>query len=181
MTAAEQAANRHGITIGTEVRGDLGRPDTDFTGRVIEIYAAVMHGFEVPAVKVETADGSVRYALLGDVTKVRGEDDADEPRTVDEFVAMLGDVEAEAAARRATYMSCPRRCGVDVRAHHSTDVVNGGCDTGPMAIADMVEWFEARGVGQPGYYMVSEAIREFYGKTEGELEEIYDSMCGSMA
>lgn len=98
-TATAQAASR-GITIGTEVRGDLGRPGTDFIGRVVEIYAVTIEGFEVPAVKVETPAGATRYTLLGDVTTTRGEDDADGPRTPDEFAAMLGDVEAEAFARR---------------------------------------------------------------------------------
>ena len=50
----------------------------------------------------------------------------------------------------AGYISCPRQCGVDVRGHWSSSLVNGGCDTGPMGLDDMVEWFEARGVGQPG-------------------------------
>lgn len=28
------------------------------------------------------------------------------------------------------YTSCPRQCGTDVRAHRSTDLVDGGCDIG---------------------------------------------------
>lgn len=180
LTAAQKAARR-GVVIGTEVRGDLGRPGTDFTGRVVAIYAAIIEGFEVPAVKVETADGSMRYQLLGSVTMARGEDDAAEPRTVDEFIAMLGDVEAEAAARRASFMSCPRECGIDVRNHHSSDAVNGGCDTGPMSLEDMTAWFEARGAGQPGFYTAAELVKEHYGKTEDELEALYDAICGSMA
>ncbi len=47
------------------------------------------------------------------------------------------------------YMSCPRECDIDVRAHWSSDLVNGGCDTGPMGRDDMAEWFQARGVSQP--------------------------------
>lgn len=79
------------------------------------------------------------------------------------------------------YMSCPRNCGIDVRAHHSSDLVNGGCDTGPMGVANMVEWFEARGVGQPGCYTMTEALAEFYGKSEDEMDKMYDDMCGSTA
>ncbi len=33
----------------------------------------------------------------------------------------------------AGYMSCPRNCGVDAREHHSSDRVDGGCDTGNRA------------------------------------------------
>ncbi|MGC5318530.1 hypothetical protein ACPXB5_07285 [Micromonospora arida] len=32
---------------------------------------------------------------------------------------------------RSDYMSCPRNCGVDVREHNSSGLVNGQCDTGP--------------------------------------------------
>jgi len=110
QTPSAKAAKR-GITLGTEVRGNLARPNTDFVGRVVEIYAAEIEGFQVPAVKVETADGSVRYVLLGDVTLVRGEDTTEDPRTPDEFFAMLGDVEAEAAARTATHVFPPSRVG----------------------------------------------------------------------
>jgi hypothetical protein len=181
MTAAQQAARRRGIASGTEVCGDLGRPDIDFTGRVVEIYAVVMQGFEVPAVKVETADGSVRYQLLGSVTLARGEDDAAEPRTPAEFAALLGDVEAEATARRSAFMSCPRQCGTDIRNHHSSGKVNGGCDTGPMSLEDMSAWFEARGAGQPDFYTVAQMIKEHYGKTEDDLEALNDAIHGSMA
>ncbi|BCJ65883.1 hypothetical protein [Polymorphospora rubra] len=33
---------------------------------------------------------------------------------------------------RPYYVSCPRNCGVDVRDHNSSGLINGGCDTGPM-------------------------------------------------
>lgn len=82
---------------------------------------------------------------------------------------------------KRNYMPCPRQCGVDVRDHHSSDLVNGRCDTGLMPLDDMIEWLEARGVGQPGYFTVAEAISELYGKTEDELEAIYAKMHGSMA
>jgi hypothetical protein len=82
---------------------------------------------------------------------------------------------------RQTYMSCPRRCGIDVRDHHSTALVNGGCDTGPMGLDEMTAWFEARGVGQPDGYTMEEAIREHYGKTEAEMDADYAAMHGSMA
>ncbi|MDM4720363.1 hypothetical protein QTQ03_12550 [Micromonospora sp. WMMA1363] len=32
---------------------------------------------------------------------------------------------------RSDYMSCPRECGVDVREHNSSGLVNGRCDIGP--------------------------------------------------
>jgi hypothetical protein len=70
---------------------------------------------------------------------------------------------------------------VDVRGHHSSDLINGGCDTGPMSAADMIAWFEGRGVGRSGYYTMAEAIAEFYGKSEDELERFYDEMCGPTA
>jgi hypothetical protein len=79
------------------------------------------------------------------------------------------------------YMSCPRQCDIDVRAHHSSTKVNGGCDTGPMSLDDMSAWFAARGAGQPGYYTVAKLIKEHYGKTEDELEAMNDAMHGSMA
>ncbi|RAO40477.1 hypothetical protein GAR06_06223 [Micromonospora saelicesensis] len=31
---------------------------------------------------------------------------------------------------RSDYMSCPRECGVDVREHNSSDLIDGRCDTG---------------------------------------------------
>ncbi len=77
-----------------------------------------------------------------------------------------------------TFMSCPRSCGVDVRFHHSTDQVNGGCDTGPMSASDMRDWFELRGAGQPGCDTVAESLAEHYGKTEAELDAEYDAICG---
>lgn len=79
------------------------------------------------------------------------------------------------------YMSCPRECGVDVRQHHSTAPVNGGCDTGPMSLDDMHAWFVARGAGRPGFLSTAELIAEHYGKTEDELDEMYDAVCGSTA
>jgi hypothetical protein len=81
----------------------------------------------------------------------------------------------------ATFMSCPRNCGVDVGLHHSSDKVNGGCDTGPMSLDDMRAWFEQRGVGQPRFSTLDEVIAEHYGKTEDELDAIYDAMHGDMA
>lgn len=78
-------------------------------------------------------------------------------------------------------MPCPRNCGVDVRNHHSSGSVNGGCDTGPMPVADMHDWFAARGVGQPGFLPMADAIAEHYGKTEDELNEVYDAMHGPIA
>jgi hypothetical protein len=74
------------------------------------------------------------------------------------------------------YMSCPRECGIDVRAHHSSALVNNGCDTGPMSLDDMSAWFEARGAGRPGFCTVAELIEEHYGKTEDEMDRIYDEM-----
>jgi hypothetical protein len=87
------------------------------------------------------------------------------------------------AAKQATAspMSCPRGCGVDIRDHHSSDEVKGGCDTGPLSVQDMRTWFEARGAGQPGFCTVAELIEEHYGKTEDELDKMYDAMHGSMA
>ncbi len=78
-------------------------------------------------------------------------------------------------------ISCPRECGIDVRNHHSTDIVNGGCDTGPMSLDDMTAWFETRGAGQPGLVTVAEAIAEFYGKTEAELDDMYSAIHGPTA
>ncbi|WP_328851525.1 hypothetical protein OG994_28255 [Micromonospora globbae] len=32
--------------------------------------------------------------------------------------------------KQSEYTSCPRGCGVDVREHNSSDLINGRCDTG---------------------------------------------------
>lgn len=32
--------------------------------------------------------------------------------------------------RRSKFMSCPRNCGVDVREHNSSGLIDGQCDTG---------------------------------------------------
>lgn len=52
------------------VTGNLGRPDTDFAGEVIERYNAEVHGFQIPMVKVVCDDGRTRYAYAKDVTEV---------------------------------------------------------------------------------------------------------------
>lgn len=77
------------------------------------------------------------------------------------------------------YRPCPRRCGVDIRDHHSPTLVTGRCDAGPMPVADMIEWLEARGVGQPGFPTVAEAIADFHGWSETALEALYDEMHGA--
>lgn len=93
--------------------------------------------------------------------------------------------EQQRAVRPAGYMSCPRNCGVDVRAHHSSDLVNGGCDTGPMSKDAMIEWLTARGVGGPhapsGTMTIEEALLDFYGKSEEEMERHHEEMHGSTA
>ena len=55
--------------------------------------------------------------------------------------------------------------------------------SGPAAMSplDMRAWFEARGAGQPGYATVDELIAEHHGKTEAELDELYEAMHGPMA
>ncbi len=62
--------------------------------------------------------------------------------------------------------------------HHSSDSANNGRDTGPMSLVDMTAWFEARGAGQPGMATTAELIKEHYGKTEAELDQAYDVICG---
>lgn len=69
---------------------------------------------------------------------------------------------------------CPRQCGKDVREHHSTDLVNGGCDTGPMPLEDMITWLDERGA-EPGSPVTEQLIAEHYGKTREELDEWYAS------
>lgn len=78
-------------------------------------------------------------------------------------------------------MTCPRACGVDVRDHHSSDQINGGCDTGPMSLEEMCAWFEARGAGDPGCLTTAELVAQYYGHSEDELDEIYAAMCGPTA
>lgn len=38
---------------------------------------------------------------------------------------------AKSVPTEPAYMSCPRQCGVDVREHNSSDLVDGKCDTEP--------------------------------------------------
>jgi len=80
-----------------------------------------------------------------------------------------------------TLIPCPRACGIDIRNHHSTDTVNGRCDTGPMSLDDMWDWFRMRGADQPGFMTTAELIAKHYGKTLVELEEDYAAICGPMA
>lgn len=84
-------------------------------------------------------------------------------------------------AAEADFMPCLRACGVDIRHHHSTDRITGGCDTGPMSASDMRDWFELRGAGQPGFLTVAELLEEHYGKTQDELDEMYEAMSGLTA
>jgi len=35
---------------------------------------------------------------------------------------------------RRDYMACPRRCGVDVRDHQSSDLIDGECDTATTTV-----------------------------------------------
>jgi hypothetical protein len=35
---------------------------------------------------------------------------------------------------RPDHMSCPRQCGVDVRDHHSSDLIDARCDTGTTEV-----------------------------------------------
>ena len=37
-------------------------------------------------------------------------------------------------ASRNDHMPCPRNCGEDVRDHKSSDVIDGGCDTGKTEV-----------------------------------------------
>lgn len=48
------------------------------------------------------------------------------------------------------YMSCPRQCGVDVRGHYSTDLVEGACDTDSdqIRVGDRVRGRETSGQHQ---------------------------------
>jgi hypothetical protein len=39
--------------------------------------------------------------------------------------------------QRPRLMSCPRSCGVDVREHNSSDLIDGRCDTGPDTSSDV--------------------------------------------
>lgn len=71
-------------------------------------------------------------------------------------------------------ISCPRQCGKDVSEHHSTDLVNGGCDTGPMPFSEMLDWFEERGAERT-WPTTSQLITKHYGKTRDELNEWYAS------
>jgi hypothetical protein len=88
---------------------------------------------------------------------------------------------ASPTAREQSPMACPRACGGDVRDHHSSATVKGGCDTGPMSLEDMSAWFAARDAGQPGFFTVAELVEEHYGKSEDELDKMYDDLCGPMA
>jgi hypothetical protein len=78
-------------------------------------------------------------------------------------------------------IACPRTCGADARNHHSSDLVKGGCDTGPMSLDEMTAWFELRGADQPGYGTTAQLVEEHYGKTEEELNELYNAICGPTA
>lgn len=54
-------------------------------------------------------------------------------KTVPETTALpLPAAEPQATPHRAEpgYMSCPRECGVDVREHNSSGLIDGRCDTG---------------------------------------------------
>ena len=73
----------------------------------------------------------------------------------------------------STRMSCPRRCGKDVRDHHSSDQINERCDTGLMSLDAMTEWFTARGAGRPRMITTWAALAEHYGKSEAELDALY--------
>lgn len=48
------------------------------------------------------------------------------------------------------YMSCPRQCGVDVRGHYSTDLIDGTCDTNAdeIRVGDLVQGRETSGQHQ---------------------------------
>lgn len=81
----------------------------------------------------------------------------------------------------ATFVACPRACGIDIRDHHSSDTVKGGCDTGPMSLSEMHDWFALRGAGLPGAFTMAELIEEHYGKAEVQLEAEYNAICGPMA
>jgi hypothetical protein len=62
-----------------------------------------------------------------------------------------------------------------------TTAVTAPSPATPMSPMDMRAWFEARGAGQPGYATVAELVAEHHGKSEVELDELYEAMHGSMA
>lgn len=52
-------------------------------------------------------------------------------------------------------------------------------DQAPMTRVELAEWLAARGV--EGWEAISAGITQHLGKTEDEMNAIYDETCGSMA
>lgn len=167
----------------SEIQAKAGGPITFAAPDVETILSALLWA----RFKAEEAGEACRR--LADAERLTPEARAKYGRDADYFAGYLrcaAELEkriraARPGANEQSPMSCPRACGVDVRDHHSSAKVKGGCDTGPMSLEDMSAWFAARGAGRPGFHTVAELVEEHYGKSEDQLSEMYDAMCGSMA
>lgn len=87
------------IIVGSAVTGDLGRPGTGLTGRVIMLYPVALQGVEVAAAKVQMPDGSIRYALVEDLVHADGSHVAATPDDVMATTDLIGDIQRERADR----------------------------------------------------------------------------------
>lgn len=53
------------------VSGNLGRPDTEFTGEVVKNYTIKLHGVDVPMVAVLCDNGKTCYTYAKDVVEIQ--------------------------------------------------------------------------------------------------------------